>query len=113
MTTATPTEHHAAVDLLTTLVRSTTLRTACGSHGDRLALLTLDTADYRGEALAMHQVGARIGLSRAALTSLADRLERAGYARRELDAEDRRRVLLVITHEGRELVATAMQEVLA
>ena len=37
------------------------------------------------------------GLTTAAVTSVLDRLERAGYARRVRDAEDRRQVLVEVT----------------
>jgi DNA-binding MarR family transcriptional regulator len=45
-------------------------------------------------------------LTTGAVTTVLDRLERAGYARRIRDTEDRRRILVEETPEGRE---TAMQ----
>ncbi|HEY6762085.1 MAG TPA: MarR family transcriptional regulator [Baekduia sp.] len=39
------------------------------------------------------------GLTTGAITGVIDRLERAGYVRRERDAEDRRRVAIVVTPE--------------
>ena len=42
------------------------------------------------------------GLSPGAITSVLDRLERAGYARRARDTADRRRVLVEITQRARE-----------
>ena len=42
------------------------------------------------------------GLSRGAVTTVIDRLERAGYARRTPDPEDRRSVLVEMTPEARE-----------
>jgi DNA-binding MarR family transcriptional regulator len=44
----------------------------------------------------------RSGLTTAAVTTVLDRLERAGYARRLRDASDRRRVLVELTPLARE-----------
>lgn len=41
------------------------------------------------------------GLTTGAITTVLDRLERAGYARRARDAEDRRRVLVEVTPTAR------------
>ena len=46
------------------------------------------------------------------MTGLIDRLERRGYVRRESGADDRRRVLLTLTEEGRQAYA-AMEDRLA
>ena len=43
------------------------------------------------------QLAASTGLSSGAMTTAIDRLERAGYVRRERDPDDRRRVLVVLT----------------
>jgi DNA-binding MarR family transcriptional regulator len=40
------------------------------------------------------QVAAALGLTTAAISAMASRLEAGGYARREMDPNDRRRVLL-------------------
>jgi DNA-binding MarR family transcriptional regulator len=40
------------------------------------------------------------GLTTGAITTVLDRLERAGYARRVRDADDRRRVLVELTPEA-------------
>ena len=47
-----------------------------------------DGADHRGYA------GGDTGLTVGAITGVVDRLEEAGYARRERDTEDRRRVIV-------------------
>jgi DNA-binding MarR family transcriptional regulator len=44
------------------------------------------------------------GLTAAAITSVIDRLEREGFARRHRDEEDRRRVLVVATPAARRRV---------
>jgi DNA-binding MarR family transcriptional regulator len=43
------------------------------------------------------ELAAEAGLTSGAITGVVDRLERAGYATRERDAEDRRRVTIVVT----------------
>jgi DNA-binding MarR family transcriptional regulator len=50
-------------------------------------------------------LGRASGLSSGAVTTLIDRLERAGYVRRVRDTEDRRRVLVAMTDEARRRAA--------
>ncbi|HEX2219643.1 MAG TPA: MarR family transcriptional regulator [Gemmatimonadales bacterium] len=45
------------------------------------------------------------GIKQSTLTSLLDRLERAGLLRRELNPDDRRSFLIHITAQGRDLTA--------
>ncbi|MBB3665215.1 DNA-binding MarR family transcriptional regulator [Prauserella sediminis] len=54
-------------------------------------------------------LGKRLGMSSASATVLVDRLEQAGYARRERDPHDRRRVVVTVTAatEQRSLAAVA------
>lgn len=59
------------------------------------------TTDERCISFLMHNgpstagdIARHTGLTSGAVTSLIDRLERGGYARRELDRKDRRRVLV-------------------
>lgn len=59
--------------------------------------------------MTMTQLGRRIPLSRAAVTTLTDRLEQLGYVKRVPDVRDRRRVLLEIT-ERMEREAGRLQE---
>jgi DNA-binding MarR family transcriptional regulator len=47
--------------------------------------------------MTMTDLGRRIPLSRAAVTTLTDRLERLGYVKRVPDPSDRRRILLEVT----------------
>jgi DNA-binding MarR family transcriptional regulator len=47
--------------------------------------------------MTMTELGRRIPLSRAAVTTLTDRLERLGYVKRVPDPADRRRILLEVT----------------
>ncbi|MCW2925166.1 MAG: putative transcriptional regulator [Thermoleophilia bacterium] len=54
-------------------------------------------------AMPMSELASRISLSRAAVTSLVDRLESAGWVRRTSDASDRRRtVLSLLPHAAEE-----------
>ena len=43
------------------------------------------------------ELAAEAGLTSGAITGVVDRLERAGYARRERDSDDRRRVAITVT----------------
>ena len=50
------------------------------------------------------EISGGTGLSSAATTSLIDRLERRGFVRRIRDPQDRRRVLVEMTEDGRSQV---------
>lgn len=77
---------------------------------ERVALLVLDTAT---DDLRMSELGARVGLSRAAVTSLVDRFERMGWAARTPHPSDRRVMIVQITDAGRALVADALDALVA
>lgn len=51
------------------------------------------------------ELATQTGLTTGAITGVIDRLERAGYVRRETDPQDRRRVMVRLDHEkaGREV----------
>jgi DNA-binding MarR family transcriptional regulator len=57
----------------------------------------LDVLSQTGP-LTAGQLAARTGLSSGAMTTAIDRLELAGYARRVRDDQDRRRVMVELTH---------------
>ena len=52
-----------------------------------------------------------MGHSTAAATGLVDRLEKLGYVERIHAAEDRRKIMVRITHKGTELVAHMRKEI--
>ena len=60
----------------------------------------LDIIDRHGQMTA-GELARESGLSTGAITTLLDRLERAGYVRRVRDDVDRRRVLVELTEEAR------------
>jgi DNA-binding MarR family transcriptional regulator len=55
--------------------------------------------------MTMTDLGRRIPLSRAAVTTLTDRLERLGYVKRVPDPTDRRRILLEVTERIEQEIA--------
>jgi DNA-binding MarR family transcriptional regulator len=59
-------------------------------------LLCLNVIESRGGVTA-GELAAEAGLTSGAITGVVDRLERAGYARRERDPDDRRRVAITVT----------------
>ena len=73
--------------------------------------LGLNPTDLRGldwlvdGAKSAGELSAGTGLSSAATTTLIDRLTEKGYVRRVPDANDRRRVLVEMTSEGRSRVS--------
>ena len=56
----------------------------------------------RERAISAGRLAALAGLSTSAVTAVIDRTERSGDLRRSTDPEDRRRVLVVLTEQGRE-----------
>jgi DNA-binding MarR family transcriptional regulator len=71
---------------------------------DRTAYRCLDILDQEGPITA-GQLAERARLSPGAMTALLDRLEKRGFARRTRDTEDRRRVLVEVTPELRQMAA--------
>jgi DNA-binding MarR family transcriptional regulator len=70
---------------------------ACQKLGiNRTDLRCLNIVDNQGRMTA-GRLAEQSGLTTAAVTSVLDRLERAGYARRVRDQEDRRQVIVELT----------------
>lgn len=67
---------------------------------ERLALAHL----WEHGPMTMSELGARIPLSRAAVTALTDRLEALQYVQRTPDAHDRRRTVLTLTERPVSLI---------
>lgn len=59
------------------------------------------------EGRMMSEMGQILGVDNSAMTGLIDRLEKAGFVRREAKREDRRALLIRITPEGRGEAARA------
>jgi DNA-binding MarR family transcriptional regulator len=70
---------------------------------DVRALIALLDAERAQTAATPGWLGVELGLNSASVTAVVDRLERLDLARRERDGLDRRRVLLVVTPQAREL----------
>ena len=70
-------------------------------------LAYLSSEDY----LTMSDIAKKMGHSTAAATGLVDRLEKLGYVERVHAAEDRRKIMVRITHKGTELVAHMRKEI--
>jgi DNA-binding MarR family transcriptional regulator len=66
---------------------------AAATGMNRTDMRCLDILSQRG-SLTAGQLAKAMHLSSGAITTLVDRLERAGYAQRRRDTEDRRRVLV-------------------
>lgn len=58
----------------------------------------VDLLDWTGPITA-GEIGTHLGLSSGAVTGLIDRLEAAGWVRRERDPADRRRVIVHLSHD--------------
>jgi DNA-binding MarR family transcriptional regulator len=68
---------------------------------NRTDMRCVDTIDREGPVPA-GRLAEATGLTTGAITTVLDRLERAGYARRVQDPRDRRRVLVELTPQIRE-----------
>jgi DNA-binding MarR family transcriptional regulator len=80
-----------------------------GSTAERLALLLIVEVD---EPMHMSEVARRLGLSRAALTTMIDRLVAQKLVKREHEhGGDRRRVGIVATSRARQVVGRAERAV--
>jgi DNA-binding MarR family transcriptional regulator len=67
---------------------------------NRTDLRCLDILDRSGEPITAGMLADHSGLTTGAVTTVIDRLERAGFARRRQDPADRRRVLVEATPEA-------------
>ena len=72
---------------------------------NRTDIRCVDVLDREGP-LTAGRLAQAMGLTSGAVTTLVDRLERAGHARRVRDERDRRRVLVELTPEARGLAAS-------
>lgn len=79
---------------------------------NRTDLRCMDVLEREGPVTAGH-LAAQTGLTSGAMTTALDRLERAGYARRVRDQEDRRRVLVELVPGVRERSADFYREHIA
>lgn len=75
--------------------------------------ILLRLARTPGRRLRMTELAAQAALSTSGLTRLADRLEDAGYLRRDPSSSDRRSSLAVLTDLGAEAVSKALPSHLA
>lgn len=66
-----------------------------------------------GERLRMSELASQVALSTSGLTRLADRLDEAGFIRREACPSDRRGAFAVLTDEGRRTLEQALPAHLA
>jgi DNA-binding MarR family transcriptional regulator len=85
--------YHVAVDQVDEAV-------AMCARVNRTDLRCLDILERRGP-LSAGELASASGLTTGAVTTVLDRLETVGYARRERDLDDRRRVLVNVTDEVR------------
>lgn len=80
------------------------------SRAGREALAVLDGA---GKPLSPTAIAERLIVTTASVTSLLDTLERRGLVERRPDPTDRRRLLIVITQDGKAIVDQFLPEVVA
>lgn len=69
-------------------------------------IVLMQIVEHEGRAMPS-RIAHVAGLTQATVTSLIDRLERAGLATRQRDTEDRRRIWIALTDRGRQAAAAA------
>jgi DNA-binding MarR family transcriptional regulator len=67
---------------------------------------------YNGpeEGLMLSEIGESMLVTRANITGLIDRLEKQGYVIRKRDPDDRRKIMALITQEGKKFIEKIMLE---
>jgi DNA-binding MarR family transcriptional regulator len=85
-------------------VHSRDLQRRCGLTGPQLVILN-DIANY--ESISVTQLARSISLSQATVTDILNRLEKKGLVERMRDHTDRRRVMIRITAECRDILSKA------
>ena len=80
------------------------------SAAGRQALAVLDGA---GGALSPTAIAERLLVTTASMTSLLDTLERRGLLTRSPDPDDRRKLLVALTDDGRQIVGEFLPEIVA
>ena len=80
------------------------------SRAGREALAVLDGA---GQPLSPTAIAERLIVTTASITSLLDTLERRGLVTRQPDPTDRRKLLIMITQDGKAIVDQFLPEVVA
>ncbi len=82
--------------------------------GTGLSLTFLDVLsrlyDEPGHRLRMQELSERALFTRSGMTRLVDRIENAGYVRRENVPGDRRGVFVILTPEGERVFVAAMRQ---
>jgi DNA-binding MarR family transcriptional regulator len=113
MTRKKPPLDHAlrTLGLIPRLNRWATASVQANSLGRELSLRQFGVLyALRDGPLSPGQLARRLRVTPAVITGLMDRMERRGYLRREADAEDRRRLRLVLTERGVEVGQEIRQE---
>lgn len=104
--------HNLETEVLVALRR---IVQAIDQHSSRLGkefglttpqLLVLQTVSNTQEQ-PIRAISAEVNLSQATVTSIVDRLERRGLLERQRSGTDRRKVFLIITEAGKELLTKA------
>lgn len=76
-----------------------------GSYAERICVVSL----YCDGDAPMSALGKRIAMSRGAMTTIIDRLERRGIVERHLSREDRRIILVRLAPEGTAAIESAIE----
>ena len=105
------------LDIVPRLNRLAEASVARAAGENRLSLRQLSALTMiESEQTTLGDVARRLMVTPAVVTGLIDRLERRGYVRRINSTDDRRRVLLALTDEGRvaaEAVSNSLRQEMA
>lgn len=83
------------------------------SRGELMTLRNLELAERNGEAVTPGDISQSAGLSTARVANVLNSLEKKGLVARVHDVQDRRRVFVTLTDDGRVLINRKSAEILA
>jgi DNA-binding MarR family transcriptional regulator len=87
--------HHLSGRIFTRMLKEHSINEINPAQGRIMFVL------WRNDGLSIHQLAKETSLGKSTLTSMLDRLEKAGFLRRELSKEDRREILIWRTEKDK------------
>lgn len=81
------------------------------SRGEMMSLRFLEVKEGRGEPVTPGDISQALGLTTARIANVLNSLEKKGLVARVHDVEDRRRVFVTLTEDGRAFVHRKSEEI--
>ena len=82
-------------------------------HGEMAVMMHLYNADQQGiQGVTPSQLAKKLEVSRASVTTTLNGLEAKGFLQRTVSPSDRRRAVITVTDQGRQMIAGRVQHAL-